>query len=292
MNWSKAVPIRVIGLTLFCLAFGPPLAAEGYRFEKIRVPGSVETQPRGINARGHIVGTYVDRNGASHGFLLRKGVFTTIDFPGESDFQAARGINARGDIVGNFADSAVHGYLLSDGVFTQIDYPGASETFVHGINNAGDILGKFPDHQGFIRKDGKFHAVEVPGGWGVNLFAAQDNGRVLAGTLLTDDGFSAFVGSRRGGFTVFHHPEGVSCTSLRSINQRGDLVGTFWGSPEEPCSEAVQHGYVLRDGQFIQIDYPGAAATDAFASNDDGVVVGRYFTQSGKVRGFMAVPID
>jgi uncharacterized membrane protein len=83
--------------------------------------------------------------GGQHGFLLSKGVFTTIDVPGASG-TVAFGINPGGDIVGFFAvgsgsTSQLHGFLLSKGVFTTIDVPGMSETLAFGINPQGDIVG-------------------------------------------------------------------------------------------------------------------------------------------------------
>ena len=67
-------------------------------------PGQVAAQTggRGINARGDIVGFYVATTGGrQRGFLLRKGQFTTVDFP-VAGVRAtfANGINARGEIVG------------------------------------------------------------------------------------------------------------------------------------------------------------------------------------------------
>jgi len=73
----------------------------------------------GINARGDIVGTYCDVApctlgiGATHGFLLRGGVLTTIDVPGAVR-TSATGINASGDITGFYNAGGVgHGYLLT-----------------------------------------------------------------------------------------------------------------------------------------------------------------------------------
>ena len=158
---------RFIKMALFCLTVSSLLTATDFRFVKIDVPNATSTTANGINARGDIVGTFVDANGVSHGFLVRKGVFSTIDFPNAS-FTAARGINARGDIVGRFDDAGgnQHGYVLRDGHFTQIDYPGASTTTARGINNAGDITGRHFDsagnENGFILQDGVFHNVSVP----------------------------------------------------------------------------------------------------------------------------------
>lgn len=292
---------QISKLTAFCLAVSSLLFAADYRFVKINVPGSVETQANGINARGDIVGSYIDADGISHGFLSRKGVFTTIDVPGATETLAARGINARGDIVGNFNSGfARHGYLLSDGQFTQIDYPGASHTVVERINNAGDITGLWFDAlentSGFIRKDGKFHNVSIPGGISENVRAAQDNGRVLVGSVVMnfDNGFRGFISRKTGEFELIEYPGlSVPCTGVRSINQRGDMVGAVaYVNAVDECYPPFdeQHGFLLRDDRFTVIDFPGSPSTDAMCINDDGVIVGRYTDRNSSLRGFKAVP--
>src|SRR5882724_12895244 len=119
------------------LSLGSVLFATDYRFGRFDFPNAAATFALGINARGDIVGRYVDTDGVTHGFLLHKGVFSTIDLP-HALFTAARGINARGDIVGRVIDTGgnEHGFLLRDGHFKKIDYPGARDTSARGINNA------------------------------------------------------------------------------------------------------------------------------------------------------------
>ena len=47
-----------------------------------------------------------------------------------------------------YADGAgIHGFSLSEGTFTKIDVPGAILTDVWGINNRGDIVGRYTDNQ-------------------------------------------------------------------------------------------------------------------------------------------------
>jgi uncharacterized membrane protein len=305
---------RFVKLTLLCLALGGTSFAADYRYSRINVPGSLETEAHGINARGHIVGGYVGADGTSHGFLLRKGVFTTIDVPIELPGPtaaaiatlSARSVNARGDIVGVFVDSEFNEfqtYLLSDGEFTQIAFPGAIATVAGSINNAGDITGFFwgptlDRSGGFIYKDGKFHRVNVPGGDGEFVRSAQDNGRVLVGSayLLPDGAGRGFIRRKPGNFEIFEYPGlSIPCSGIRFINQRGDLVGSFAiiNAVDEcypPFNE--QHGFLLQDGEFTSIDFPGSQVTDAFAINDDGVIVGRYTDRNGSNRGFKAVPVQ
>jgi hypothetical protein len=53
----------------------------------------------GNDARGDIVGQYLDAANVSHGYLLRDGQFATVDFPGAT-FSGLTAMNKNGDIVG------------------------------------------------------------------------------------------------------------------------------------------------------------------------------------------------
>jgi len=84
-------------------------------FRTIDFPGAFETPTdggqAGINSQGDIVSFYCDaapcKDANIHGFLLRKGEFTTIDVPGHIG-TGATGINSRGDIVGFYDADATH----------------------------------------------------------------------------------------------------------------------------------------------------------------------------------------
>jgi probable HAF family extracellular repeat protein len=290
----------IVTLTLFCLGVSPLLCAADYRFVKIDVPHSLFTEARGINARGDIVGRYEGVDGVSHGFLLRKKVFSSIDAPNAAVTLGARAINARGDIVGTFldADSVQHGYLLRDGQFTQIDYPAASASFALGINNAGDLTGSHFDATGnessFIFKDGIFEDVLVPGGLTTAVYFAQDNGRVLVGsTAMRPDGtVHGFVRNKPGSFELIDFPGlSVPCTGVRWINQPGDMVGLFsYVDSVEDCTGEQSHGFVLRDDHYARIDVPGSTSTKVLAINDDRVIVGGFTDRRGNTHGFKATP--
>jgi uncharacterized membrane protein len=68
----------------------------------------------GLNDRGVMVGAYTANDGTAHGYLLRKGVWTTIDFPGAAATQLV-GINDLGQIAGYYYDSggALHGFVAT-----------------------------------------------------------------------------------------------------------------------------------------------------------------------------------
>jgi probable HAF family extracellular repeat protein len=105
----------------------------------------------GINDHGTVVGSYVDINTGTHGFVSMGGILTTLDDPIAVGVTAATGINDAGDIVGYYIDAAgvTHGFLDVGGVFTMIDNPNAlGVTRVFGINDLGELVGEYVDANG------------------------------------------------------------------------------------------------------------------------------------------------
>jgi hypothetical protein len=69
-------------------------------------------------------------------------------------------------------------------------------------------------------------------------------------------------------------------TAAWDVNPAGEIVGVF--------IKAGVHGFVLRDQDYVQIDFPGATATRVFGINPRGDLVGTYVTSDGKNHGFLA----
>jgi uncharacterized membrane protein len=295
----KAIVATLFAPVLLAMLVSSPLFGADYRYSRIDVPNGTETTIQGINARGDMVGRYIDANGAGQSFLFRNGAYTNITFPGAS-VTNVKAINARGDIVGVFADaSGSHGFLLRDGQFKQIDYPGASATLVRGINNAGDVTGNYTDatgnQKGFVLKEGVFRNVHVPSSASTDVFEAQDNGLVMVGDVVLQAGLSihGFVRTSPGNFKIIDYPgTAVPCTRARWINERGDIVGAFANVDTiDDCSNAPPtHGFLLHDGKYRAIDFPGSPNTFVEAINDDGTIVGIFFDKKGNLHGFKAVP--
>jgi probable HAF family extracellular repeat protein len=87
-------------------------------FTTIDVPDAVLTIGEGINNAGTIVGVYVLADGIHHGFVLKKGVFTTVDVKGQNT--DINSINAKGEIVGAYfvggppeppSNGVAHGFI-------------------------------------------------------------------------------------------------------------------------------------------------------------------------------------
>src|SRR5436309_14507340 len=104
LPWLVRLSIFIVILAVGGLFYYP--AQVSYTFTPIDVPfpGAFNTRALGINARGQIVGIYLDSSEEQHGFLDDQGVFTTIDvpFPGVK-YTEPQGINDRGQIVGTYS---------------------------------------------------------------------------------------------------------------------------------------------------------------------------------------------
>ena len=120
-------------------------------FKSIDVPGASATAVLGINNRGQMVGSYIDADGAYHGFLRnRRGAVTTLpEAPGADPAMGGTqptSINDHGQIVGLAYDArgGSRGFLLERGVLTPIDGTrDAVFTRPLDINNRGRIVGDY-----------------------------------------------------------------------------------------------------------------------------------------------------
>jgi len=132
-------------------------------FYNVRVPLSLSTEVWMAEDNGRVmVGNAVMQpDGALHGYVRNQpGNFQTIDFPSGGSFPctAPRWINERGDIVGTYVVAnntdecysvgALRGFLLRQGKYIAIDVPGSTKTLVFGINDDGVIVGSYEDKQG------------------------------------------------------------------------------------------------------------------------------------------------
>jgi hypothetical protein len=119
-------------------------------FLVITIPAAVGgAQATGINNDGSISGFYIDGAGVNRGFLIFKGQFTTLNFPG-STFTQAFGLNNKDEVVGVYmVGSATHGFIFDDGRFESVDDPeGVGTTTVNGVNDRVELVGFYVDRAG------------------------------------------------------------------------------------------------------------------------------------------------
>lgn len=215
--------------------------------------GAYYSEAYKTNDRGDVVGVVQGDDGFLHGFLLRDGVLTALDFPGANE-TLATGINESGTVVGywNIYDpdgniSTQHGFIWKDGTFTDVTFPGADVAGATGINARGDFVGAWSA------------SIESPTG-------------------------SAFVYSK-GTFTSFDAPfPGVAGTQADDINAFGDIVGVY------SDQSGMQHSFWKAGSTFTLIDYPDAALTTAWGINSVGQMVGNWRDASGFTHGWLAQP--
>jgi uncharacterized membrane protein len=207
---------------------------------------SLGTLPMGINPDGNIVGSSfggIPSFVSTRGFLLSKGVFTTIIAPGAFPygFTVATGINPRGDIVGYYtvlSTPSRRGFLLRDGAFSDIAVPGASGTQPMGVSPRGDVVGSYTDSSlrdhGFLLSDGRFTTIDPPGALFTQAVGINTQGDIVGWFygVTTSHGFLL----RGGTFTNIDSPAGAF---PQGINSSGDIVGYYTDS------NLKGHGFLL-----------------------------------------------
>jgi len=237
------------------------------------------TIPYGIDARGTIIGPYVDAENVNHGFIReRDGTITTFDVPGAGTgaYQGtvALSINPAGAVTGMYFDAncLYHGFLRDpDGSITTIDAPGANTvggqcstniwwlvmqgTAAHNINAAGTITGIYTDAIGvghtFLRDpDGTFTTFDAPGA-----------------------GMEAV--------------EGTWTATTYTLNPEGAITGWYVDSG------MALHGYLrTAKGDVSTFDVAGAGTgaiqgTVALSLNPERAVTGFYLDGNSAFHGFL-----
>ena len=139
------------------------------------------------------------------GFLLERGRFTpVVPPPGLEDLYpdglAPFDLDDRGQIVGPYVDlaaQAARGFLLTRDRLLKVDVPGAKATQPQGINNRGQIVGKYSNTtgdmtapgaliRGFLLDRGRYVRLDVPGAVTSQAFRG-DAGRGRARTRSRGD---------------------------------------------------------------------------------------------------------
>jgi len=224
-----------IGLLLLLVAAAQ---AQSFNYASVDFPNAIRTRAWGINPGGVIVGDYLDTLGTSHGFLLARGQYITVDVPGSVIEVAGtlptqlRGISPGGDIVGVYfappgssagctvalSPPCIKGFLLQRGEFSTVLFPGHEGSIPQRITPMGTIYACYHDTDlmetmfGFARTaSGIFTSIDVP--------ASMHTGAT---------------------------PDGKIVVGLYS-----DLT----------MMPPLTHGYVMQNGNFESFDVPGSTFT-------------------------------
>jgi len=286
-----SVPVLAVVFTLF-LVFSaiPGTPADPPVFIPFDIPGAVQTEGRGINPAGQVVGRYLGADNVWHGFLLPKGVFgllsadvyETIHVDGADC--VPRGINAAGQIVGNYAAGGkTYGFLLSKGNVTVLDVPGADTTIAVGINPDGDVVGFYimsgTEHGFLWKQDSGFTDVDYPSATGTNARGINPDGDIVGLYWGPTPPYRVFVRSYDGTYTTKDVP-GAVWPSGNAINPAGQIVGDGW-------RPTLGHwGFLLTEGGVSFFKVPSAGYTYPFGISPDGWIVG-FYVSGGVKHGFL-----
>jgi uncharacterized membrane protein len=160
-------------------------------------------------------------------------------------------------------------------------YPGADFTQVFGINDRGQVAGTAAagaDNFPFVYdiKKGTFTNITPLAGYAsTSVFDVSDSGTVV-GAVLSEDGttFSGVIIDKHGNATVFEHPDALSQTLPRGVNNRGQVVGI-----RDSVNDVFQteNGFIYdsRTGEFT--DIVPSVFTIAHGINNRGEVAGHAF---------------
>ncbi len=240
-------------------------------------PSASSTHPLAINNANQIAGSFVDVDARTKGFLRAANGTFSPPLVEPNDFgleTVAAGINDSRIVSGYFTGSHAifSGFFLSEGNYTQFVVPGAHDTFVTGLNNAGDFVGYSSDSvtgktQAFVSIGGGISSIVIPGAsisfaYGINVrdqyCGYYRAARAAHGFYLDRNGTLQFPVDAPGGITIFY-----------GMNDRGWLVGSATDSA------GVTHGVLLiPPGMFTTFDYPGANFTRFSGINQNGIIAG------------------
>jgi hypothetical protein len=256
-------------------------------------PGDVvSTQPQKINDQGVVVGTFLDFNGVTSGFLrLRKGFFSDplVDPNDTGSTTQGRGINNSLLVCGDYLDAGTgnfHGFFLQGGTFHDFDVPGSSWTIILGLNNAGDFSGSdIPSsgvQSGFVSIGDVITEFTVPGA--SNTLAYQINASNQACGYYVDESGITHGYYRDSDGSIFSpiDPAGSTGTIVFGNNDKNWIVGRY------PDVAGLTHGFVfVPPDQYVTYDFPGSTFTSLNGINKRGLIVGRYLDASGIEHGIL-----
>jgi hypothetical protein len=159
--------------------------------------------------------------------------------------------------------------------YQTIDHQGATDTQVFGISDRGDVVGTGIGSFPFVydAKKGTFTDVAPIAGFNSTAVLGISDSGVLVGSVLHDDllTVSGLILYKDGSATVFDHPDAVSFTQARGVNNEG-LVTGYRDSADDQFTPENGFIYDPETGTFT--DIVPSIFTIAQGINSRGDVVG------------------
>ena len=254
------------------------------------------TLPQKFSDQGDIIGTVVDVNGTSKGFIYkyRLGKFSeAFSEPNDTGSNTqGRGINNLRHSCGEYLngnDGTFHGYLLKHPSFFDINVPGAVNTIPLGINNSGSLVGTVLLNDGsqpaFVSLLQTFTMFSVPGATATFAYQLNDSNEIV-GYYVDANGIThGFSRDSAGNLTFPIDVTGSAGTILFGNNSLN------WGVGRYSDALGVTHGlYYTTPDKIMSFDapFPGAVFTSLNGVNRGGQVCGYYIDTSGIAHGLVA----
>jgi uncharacterized membrane protein len=158
--------------------------------------------------------------------------------------------------------------------YQKLNYPGATTTQLFGINDRGDVVGNGiidPDTFPFVYrlKKGTFTVVEPLDSYLTAVVGINGRGDIV-GSVSDGNRRSGFINDKKGNFSVFDHPDAISFTVFRGVNNGGLVTGYR----DDNNGDFVGFIYDSKSGTFIDLIPTKSFFTIAHGINQKGEVVG------------------
>jgi probable HAF family extracellular repeat protein len=255
-------------------------------YTQIDVPGAFWTQGSALNDSGDIVGTYYDTRLNAFGFLLSKGVFTTIVYPSSAPTFLA-GLNNFGKIVGYTTNPPV-GFLYDSQsqTFTVISDPNAETTLPLSINDAGTIVGQAEHNHGvfagFELLGSTYRLIMPPGSEEAFAVGVSAVGQIAGFGTRSSNLRNFVIRNNRISYVAFPDTPGAQ---VNGINSTGTTLVGFY----HPAT-GVTTGFLYQNRVLSTLQFPGSLSTYAEGVNAAGDVVGDFIDADGVFHGFLYTP--
>ena len=160
--------------------------------------------------------------------------------------------------------------------YESFNYPGSTFDQVFGINDRGDAVGNgFIDPDGipyvYDSKMGGFTNVTPVAGFDATSVLGITDNAVMVGSVVDGSVTSGLIIDQNGASTVFDHPDAVSFTQARGVNNKGLVTGYRDDANDQ---FAPENGFIYDPKTETFTDIVPSLFTIAQGINSSGDVVG------------------
>ena len=248
------------------------------------LPGMTYSSAEKINESGEVVGASGNGSEQLAFVWTEAGGMRALSSLGGSH-SGAHAINDHGDIAGEskvpgFNSTDIHAVVWRNGVITDLDPVSAEGSRAWGINNSGEVVGRFGLRAFVWPPGGPGHVLEPRTGVvdNDNALGIDDAGRIVGFRRRTADGqLVAYL------WTAGVFREWGSGSNATGINSRGQVVGVANGA----FTAGAGNPFIWEGDERNLGLLPGMDRGQALDINDNGWVVGVVSALGGRSRAVL-----